>query len=84
MQIKLTQKFFIDVKNLNKEDKRLSAKIFELISDISANGPLMGIGKPEKLKHLKGCYSRRISKQHRLIYRLNNGILEIVSWLWPL
>lgn len=33
--------------------------------------PFEGIGKPEPLKHqLTGCWSRRINKQHRLVYEV--------------
>ena len=39
-----------------------------------------GIGKPEELKHeYKGCYSRRINKKDRLIYKIENNNLIILS-----
>ena len=39
-----------------------------------------GIGKPEPLKHdLPGKWSRRITDEHRLIYRVDKKILYIYS-----
>lgn len=39
---------------------------------------MKGCGKPEPLKHeLSGFWSRRIDEQNRLVYRIQNGILEI-------
>ncbi len=45
-------------------------KIKELIKSIKQS-PYKGIGKPEPLRHeFKGCWSRRISREHRLVYRM--------------
>ena len=39
-----------------------------------------GLGKPEPLKgNLSGWWSRRIDEGNRIVYRINNGILEILS-----
>jgi toxin YoeB len=46
---------------------KIAKRIFELIKDIHHNGFLKGIGKPEPLKHRKGC-SRRIDEENRLVY----------------
>jgi toxin YoeB len=46
---------------------KIAKRIFELIRDIHRNGFLKGIGKPEPLKHRKGC-SRRIDEENRLVY----------------
>jgi len=60
-------------------DKRVQNKIVELIEDIKKN-PFTGIGKPEALKHeLSGKWSRRIDKEHRLIYAIDNQTLYIYS-----
>ena len=51
------------------EDKRILRKTNELIRDIERNG-IQGLGKPEALKHeLAGFWSRRITDEHRLVYR---------------
>ncbi len=53
-----------------KTDKKIVRKINELIKDISRS-PFSGIGKPEALKHkYKGFWSRRITDEHRLIYKV--------------
>ncbi len=55
-----------------QEDKKIVKRINELIKDICRNGLLIGIGKPEPLKHRKVC-SRRITDEHRLTYNINNN-----------
>ncbi|MDR3302270.1 MAG: Txe/YoeB family addiction module toxin [Spirochaetaceae bacterium] len=60
-------------------DKKIAKKIAALIKDISRT-PYDGIGKPEALKHeLSGWYSRRINDEHRLIYKVENDTLTILS-----
>jgi len=50
-------------------------RINELLKDIERH-PFTGIGKPEPLKKLKGWWSRRITKEHRLIYRVSGTGVE--------
>jgi toxin YoeB len=39
---------------------------------MTLNDPFKGLGKPEPLKHsLKGWWSRRITREHRLVYRVS-------------
>ena len=60
-------------------DKKLVRKINELIRDASRT-PYEGIGKPEPLRHtFAGFWSRRISPEHRMIYRVESGTLEIAQ-----
>jgi len=60
-------------------DKSISKKIDKLIKE-SFREPFKGIGKPEKLKgNLSGYWSRRITQEHRLIYKYENNILIIAS-----
>ena len=61
------------------QDKKTLKRINELIKDIERNGNL-GIGKPEPLKgNLSGLWSRRIDEYNRLVYRIREDLLEIVS-----
>ena len=54
-------------------------KITVLIEDARRN-PFDGIGKPEPLKHqFKGYWSRRIDNEHRLVYKVTDSAIEIVS-----
>ena len=61
------------------QDKKTLKRINQLIRDAERD-PFNGIGKPEPLKgDLSGFWSRRIDEENRLVYRPNNGILEILS-----
>jgi toxin YoeB len=60
-------------------DLRVRDKINTLIADIERH-PFTGLGKPEPLKrNLKGFWSRRINREHRLVYRVEAGVLQIVQ-----
>lgn len=60
-------------------DKKIIKRINELIKDIKRT-PFSGIGKPEPLKHnLTEFWSRRITDEHRLIYRVTDSAIEIAS-----
>ena len=59
------------------QDRKTLIKINDLIKDIERD-PFGGKGKPEPLKHERqGYWSRRINDTDRLVYRINNGQLEI-------
>lgn len=61
------------------QDKKTLKRINMLVKDIE-RGNFEGIGKPEPLKgELSGFWSRRIDKENRLVYRINSGVLEIIS-----
>jgi toxin YoeB len=60
-------------------DKRILKKVNELLKDISRS-PNSGIGKPEPLKHvLSGYWSRRITEEHRLVYKVDGDVLKIAQ-----
>jgi len=62
-----------------KTDKKILARINDLIKDISRN-PYTGIGKPEPLKYkYKGFWSRRITDEHRLIYQVKGNEILILK-----
>ena len=62
-----------------KENKEIFDKINILIIDIDRN-LFKGLGKPEPLKgNLKGFWSRRITQEHPLIYRIEKDIIYIYS-----
>ena len=55
---------------------KLVFKVFELLLDIEKT-PYSGLGKPEPLKgNLQGYWSRRISDEHRLVYKVSE--IEII------
>ena len=60
-------------------DKKFLKKLNGLIDEVSRT-PYEGTGKPELLKHeLAGWWSRRITDEHRLVYRIKDGSLEIAQ-----
>ncbi|TXE06682.1 Txe/YoeB family addiction module toxin [Algoriphagus aquimarinus] len=60
-------------------DIKLFRKINKLIKECQRT-PFEGIGKPEPLKNeLSGWWSRRIDREHRLVYRVKDGTLEIAQ-----
>ena len=63
-----------------EDDKKTHKRINELLKDISRNGASDGIGKPEPLTgDLIGFYSRRINYKDRLIYKVENNTISIIS-----
>jgi toxin YoeB len=67
-----------ELEDLKKINHRWVDRIFELIESIE-NDPYTGKGKPEALKHnLSGCYSRRITQQHRLVYRMSDNASTVI------
>lgn len=60
-------------------NKKLLLKIFELIGNISET-PFEGLGKPEPLKYgLTGRWSRRINREHRIVYIVREDSIELLS-----
>ena len=69
-----------DIEKLQKEDTKLLAKLWKYILDINKGNPYEGLGKPEGLKHdFSGWWSRQLSKKHRLIYKVEDQTLYILS-----
>lgn len=61
------------------QDKKNLKRINALLRDIE-RGNFDGIGKPEPLKgELSSFWSRRIDSTNRLVYRIQDGVLEILS-----
>lgn len=61
------------------QDKRILRRINELI-EATARDPFNGIGKPEPLRHaLAGFWSRRITEEHRMVYRVEDRALLIAQ-----
>ena len=62
-----------------QQDKRMVKRINELIEN-TAREPFTGIGKPEPLKHaLAGYWSRRITDEHRMVYKPEKNALLIAQ-----
>jgi toxin YoeB len=62
-----------------KTDKQILKRINELIRD-SLRQPFTGIGKPEPLKeNFRGYWSRRITDEHRLVYKISGEYLIVLQ-----
>lgn len=60
-------------------DKKKLKRIHSLIKD-TLRHPFEGMGDPEPLKHnLSGYWSRRIDREHRVVYKVNENTLYIVQ-----
>lgn len=60
-------------------DRKVLRRVNDLIKDMKRN-PFEGLGKPEPLKHQwSGYWSRRITEEHRLVYKLEEGNLYIAQ-----
>jgi toxin YoeB len=68
-----------DYLHWSRNDLRVRAKINALVDDLRKH-PFSGLGKPEPLKrNLRGFWSRRITREHRLVYRVERGVLQIAQ-----
>ena len=62
-----------------KQDRKMVERINKLIQEVMRE-PFAGVGKPEPLKHaLAGFWSRRITDEHRMVYRVEDGSLLIAQ-----
>ena len=62
-----------------KQDRKMVERINKLIQE-TCREPFSGIGKPEPLKHaLAGFWSRRITEEHRMVYRVDGDALMLAQ-----
>ena len=68
-----------DYLHWQEQDRKTLHRINEVIRD-TLRDPFAGIGKPEALRgNLKGWWSRRITQEHRLVYRVEDGTVIIMQ-----
>jgi toxin YoeB len=81
MHVVWTRRALAEFRDLETNNPDLAVRIVTLIEAIKTT-PFSGIGKPEPLKYdLAGWWSRRIDRQHRLVYRVtgNPPVLTIAQ-----
>ncbi len=79
MEISFTQSALKDYKYWKRTDPRKVERIAKLCKDVLRH-PTTGMGKPEPLKFdLQGCWSRRIDRTRRLVYRIEEDQIVIIS-----
>lgn len=77
--IEFVPKAFNEYQQWIERDRRIALRIGDLIKDI-LRSPFEGIGKPEALKYqFTGYWSRRINPEHRLIYKVTDDSIVIIS-----
>ena len=78
MNLTFTPQSWDDYQHWQQTDKKILKRIHELIKD-TLRSPYDGIGKPEPLKQaLSGYWSRRITEEHRMVYRqFDSGIVIV-------
>lgn len=68
-----------DLRYWIENDRKVALRAFELIEGVLRD-PFVGIGKPEPLKYvLAGCWSRRITQEHRLVYRVSQRRIDFLQ-----
>lgn len=83
MKLSFTEQGWADYLALREADPKARKKLDGIVDECLRN-PFKGTGKPEPLKqNLKGWWSRRISQEHRLVYRVTGSgdaqVLEIAQ-----
>jgi len=75
----LDSHFREDLRSWVETDRGVALRIFDLMEAIVSD-PFTGIGKPEPLKYLSvGCWSRRITQEHRLVYRVSGNYVYFLQ-----
>ena len=79
MRVVFSEHAWDDYLYWQKTDRKVVQRINALIRDIQRS-PYEGAGKPEALKHaLSGWWSRRITEEHRIVYRVAGDDLQIAQ-----
>lgn len=68
-----------DLRYWVKADRNTAVRVLDLIEAVLRD-PFQGPGKPEPLRHLlAGCWSRRITQEHRLVYRVSDERIDFLQ-----
>lgn len=73
------REFRQDIRYWEETDRKIALRALELIESILLD-PFTGIGKPEPLKYvLAGCWSRRLTQEHRIVYRVSAQRIDLLQ-----
>jgi toxin YoeB len=68
-----------DLQHWVQSDRKVALRVLELVEAVLRD-PFTGIGKPEPLKFLlAGCWSRRVTQEHRLVYRVSGNRIDFLQ-----
>jgi toxin YoeB len=79
MNVTFTPTALDDLRYWLKTDKRQAERVLALLEEIRRT-PFEGTGKPEPLRfQLAGCWSRRIDREHRLVYQVEETEIVCIA-----
>jgi toxin YoeB len=79
MNVTFTPTALDDLRYWLKTDKRQADRILALLEE-ARRTPFEGTGKPEQLRfQLAGCWSRRIDREHRLVYQVEEDEIVVIA-----
>ena len=68
-----------DLRDWVETDRKVAMRVLDLVEAVMRD-PFAGIGKPEPLKFvLAGCWSRRITQEHRLVYKVSGSRIDFLQ-----
>jgi toxin YoeB len=68
-----------DLRYWVKTDRSTAIRVLDLVEAVLRD-PFQGLGKPEPLRYLlAGCWSRRITQEHRLVYRVGGENIDFLQ-----
>jgi toxin YoeB len=68
-----------DLEHWGKTDRKTALRVLRIVEDVMRD-PFRGIGKPEPLKYLaEGVWSRRLTREHRIVYRVSEGRVDFLQ-----
>jgi len=71
--------FVQDLRFWVKTDRAVALRVLDLVEAVMRD-PFEGPGKPEPLKFvLSGCWSRRVTQEHRLVYRVTDANVDFLQ-----
>jgi toxin YoeB len=79
MKLIFSEHAWEDYLHWQETDKKILKRINQLIKDIQRHA-FEGLGKPEPLQHgFSGYWSRRITDEHRIVYKVEDDVLLIAQ-----
>jgi toxin YoeB len=79
LKVRFTESAARDLEYWKQTNPLIVERIRALLESIQLS-PFSGIGKPEALKpDLSGCWSRRINREHQLVYRITEGEILVIQ-----
>lgn len=75
----LDRDFLSDLRYWIETDRKTALRLLDLVEAVRRD-PFAGPGKPEPLRHsLSGCWARRLTLEHRIVYRVTETRIEFLQ-----